>query len=177
MLSDPINNKTIYLNIAYGLLNEYKGKGNPEVPHGSVEGIITSIKTVSKTINRGTTVYLYINMKDGDENYLVQVPMYKSAGPNIIRSLKNALDKGILLGANVKIRPYQKEREGLKFTNATLYIGDQKLDWADIPSGVEINDAIYAMEQELERAFSGEVVDDMPPGDGEDHNPFAGFSE
>lgn len=185
MLHPDNNQNLIHLNIANGHLMQYCGKDMPEVAHKAVEGVVTAIRTVNKTIKNQAIRYLYIYMKDGEEIYSIQVPLYKSAGPNIIRSLKNAIDTlGGIIGKSIKIETYSKARNEIAYTNANIYLNDQKLSWAPIPNGVEDKDAIDRMVADINVHLKGadgtavETVEDMPSGDApeeESHNPFDGL--
>ena len=149
LYNDENKPKVIHLNIAYGKLMQYVGKDQPQIPHNSVEGVLTGIKTVTKMIKNMPYRYLYVYMKDGDENYSIQVPLFKSAGPNIILSLKSALDNKALPGKKVKIYTYQKETESDTFTNATVYLDGEKLSWASLPPDEDREDAIEHIAEEI----------------------------
>ena len=129
LYNDENKPKVIHLNIAYGKLMQYVGKDQPQIPHNSVEGVLTGIKTVTKMIKNRPYRYLYVYMKDGDENYSIQVPLFKSAGPNIIL--------------------YQKETESDTFTNATVYLDGEKLSWASLPPDEDREDAIEHIAEEI----------------------------
>ena len=150
MLYNDENKKpVIHLNIAYGKLMQYMGKDKEEIPHNAVEGKLTGIKSVTKMIKNRPSRYLYVYMKDEEDVYSIQVPLFKSAGPNIVRSLKSALDGGLLPGKKVKIQTYQKEREGTTYTNAVVYLDNEKLSWAPIAPDEDHEDALEKMCEEI----------------------------
>lgn len=178
MLGDIERKNVSYLNMAYGRLNLYMGKDKEEKPYGMVEGVLDKVESKLKTINGITAMYLYLYMHDGEENYAIQVPLYKSAGPNIIRSLMTAMSKNTLKGGKVKIVPYPKEdkKNNRTYTNATVYLNGEKLTWADIPAGKDINEALDNGVMELSKYLAANAEeDDLPLADGE--NPFGQFSE
>jgi len=145
--------RPIYLNIAYGQLQKYMGKNQEPKSVMAVEGNLLALKVVNKTIRTKLIDYLYVTMidKEEDETYVIEVPLQSSAGPNIIRSLKSGLaTTGSLIGKKVKIQPYPKEKDGIQYTNATLYLNGEKLPWADIPVNVNTRDAIAAMTAEIQ---------------------------
>ena len=144
--------RPIYLNIAYGHLMQYMGKNQEETPISAVDGMLVAIKVVNKIIKSKPVDYLYLTMVDGEETYIIQVPLHSSAGPNIIRSLKSGLDStGSLIGKNVKIQPYKKDRGDIKYTNAIVYLNGEKLSWAEIPQDVDTREAVAAMVIEIQK--------------------------
>lgn len=150
MLYDSENKpKTIHLNIKEGCLMQFMGNDQADVPHHAVEGVITSISVVTKVIKNRPYRYLYVYMTDGEENYAIQVPLLKSAGPNIIRSLKSAIDAGSIDGKKIKIETYPKEKDGTIYTNATIYMDGQKLSWAPIAPDQDHADALEDMAEEI----------------------------
>lgn len=163
MLGKKSDQPTIYLNVAYGKLMRFMGKGQEEEPYDSVKGKITSIQTITKNIKNRSYRYLYVYMTDGQEKYAVQVPLLKSAGPNIIRSLKAALDKkGSLKGCEVEIQTYAKEKDDNTYTNATVYVDGEKMPWAEIAKNQDFQETIENLATELRVHFQTSDPGDMP---------------
>lgn len=164
MLGKKTDKQTIYLNVAYGHLMRYMGKGQNEEPYDSVKGVITAIKTVTKTIKNRPYRYLYVYMTDGEDNYAIQVPLLKSAGPNIVRSLKAALDqKHSLKGCEVEIQTYAKEKDDTTYTNAVVYVDGEKMPWTEISKNQDFQETIEDLATELRLHFQN--ADGGDPGD------------
>lgn len=189
MLEERQKQDVIYLSIVNGSLERWMGEGEPQKSYSKVGGHVVSLFKNTKKIKdrernaEKDVMFLYVRMVDGDENISVQVPMYSSAGPDILRSLLFATRNGMdfVTKDNVVIEVYQVTKDGgRKFTNAKLLVNDKKLDWVQLPNG-------YSKEAALDM-FYNEIVDfiklkkavdddDLPLGTPAEGAPTGGFHD
>lgn len=169
----------IYLTISDGLFQRYMGAEQPMKNYKRIGGFLTGLVASTKKIKDKDVRFLYVRLKDGDEDISAQTSMYGGAGPDILRCLACAVRQNINIvsGTKVFIEPYLKRKEGVErpFTNAAVYAGQSKLDWAPLMNGVPREQALENLYEEI-AAFikkmssegaapeSGDQqVDDLPP--------------
>ena len=168
----------IYLSITNGEIQRWMGKDQPLKTYGKVGGFITGISSDVRTFDGEDVKFIFIRMKDDEENYSVQVPMFTSAGPDIIRCLsyaaKNRMD--FVNEARITIEVYQKLKEGKSFTNASLYFGQAKLEWLHLPNGVTREQGLEQMLGEVKEYINGladyNSSNDSVPSGGYHESPF-----
>jgi len=144
-------NNSIYLSIVNGEIQRWMGKGKPVKTYGKVGGHIVKVTTENKSFDGKETRFILLQMADGEERYSVQVPMYGGAGPDILRCLAYAIRNGmnIVNGDVVSIQAYSRVKDGKTFTNATVYYGNNKLEWLLLPNGMKREDGLNQLFDEI----------------------------
>ena len=146
------NASVIHLEIKKGAIYRYNGKDQEPTRFNFVTGIITKLRYQLKEIKNAKIPFMYIDLYDPEsgEKYDVQTPIFKGAGPNILMSLKSAIDTmGGIKDKVVKISAYTKTKNDIDYTNAVVYLGDQKLSWAQLPANVKAADALKDIFDEI----------------------------
>lgn len=162
----------IYLSVSNGVFSRYMGPNQEPKTYGRVAGFVTEIFSSVRKIKDDDVKFLVLRLRDGDENISVQVPMYGSAGPDILRNLAFAAEKGYDFvtdaGQKVFLEAFSRTKDGRTYNNVVIYWGQTKLEWAMLPNGMSRNDALDTLMEEI-RDFvltkvgeSGGAPEDMP---------------
>lgn len=184
----------IYLSVNKGSFWRYMGKDRQMESYNRVAGFVEKLSTEIRPIEDQNVKFLLLRMVDGDEIYNIQVPMYTSAGPDIIRHLAYAAEKkyDIVSGSMVAIEVYLREKEDRKYTNAALYWGETKLEWDALPNGMTREAGLDVLYDKIVKFLEllkspgvnvgapDDMPGDIPPGvypgeDGTPENPFDGL--
>ncbi len=130
--------EVIYLRVAKGELQRWMGQGQPMKSYKRVGGFLEGVNTKKQTFKDGDVMFLYLRLRDGEEVYSVQVPLYGGAGPDVVRSLAFAVKNDIdfVNQKKLTIEVYQKKTENKTFTNASLSCDEQQLEWLHLPGGM-----------------------------------------
>ena len=185
----------INFELKLGKILRYMGKDAEPKEYKKIGGIVRNIRAVTKEIKAQKIRFMYVYLKDtdaqgNDVTYAVQMPVQKGAGPNVLRSLVYAIrEQGGIAGKQVIFDVYAREKNGISYTNATVYIDDKKLDWVELPKGVaidaaledfitEINQHLGANSEAPAEQSNANFDDDMPGDDAPagGYNPFARFN-
>lgn len=172
--------KNLYFEIKNGRIEEFLGRGVPPGLYKKIGGVLTGIRGVDKKFEGREDdvrfVYLYLRDDAEDCVYVIQCAAYNGAGANIIRALAQAVRDGRdLKDEEIVIDVYSRKNDNRSFTNASVFMGEEKLPWAELPKGGDYPAIFEGMISEIAEFFKGgapgQEEDDMPPGDG-DYNPF-----
>lgn len=192
MLEEPKSN--INFEIKKGFVYRYMGRDAEPKAYKKIGGRLTGFRAVTKDIKQQKIRYLYFYLNDPENgaNYAVQTTLYKGAGPNIVRSLAWALHGNAdITSQDVIIDVYSKEKNGINYTNATLTLGGQRLEWEAIPQGVQFENGIEQMVEEIAAAVKntsaspaiadaenepGSATYDEDSPDEGGYNPFARYA-
>lgn len=138
----------IYLSVnQQGEMERFMGQDEPAKHYSRIGGFVQELRSKKRKIKDNEITFLYVYLKDEDENLSLQVPMYMGGGPDILRCLYFAAESGFdfVKEKMVFIETYRKSKEGKSFTNATVYWGLTKLDWAPLPNGISREEGLDEM--------------------------------
>lgn len=170
--------KYVNFEIKNGRFYEYCGPGVPPEEYKKLGGILISIKPVNKNFDGRDVLYININLFDREDNsnYVIECPAYYGAGPNILRSLAQAVeDKKEINTSEIVIDVYSIRKQDKSYTNATVYLGEEKLKWASLPEGANREDLQAHYDGLIQKVNDylkkqNPVVEDLP--DDGSYNPF-----
>lgn len=140
--------QTVYLSVNQkGNMERYMGPDEPAKEYRRIGGFLDGLRSQTRKINDKDITFLYIYLADGQESISLSVPMYMGVGSDILRCLTYAMEKGfdVVSGQRIFIETYRKVKEDKSFSNATVYWGLTKLDWAALPNGISREEGLVEM--------------------------------